>query len=798
MASNLSGTNLGTMRALFTAGTVGGLTDGQLLERFTTRGGEDAELAFASLVERHGPMVLRVCRTVLHDAHDAEDAFQATFLILTLKAESVRGGASLSAWLHSVAFNVAATARSAVARRRSHEFKAGRTRSLAFTEDAPDDLGPVIHEELDRIPERYRAVLVLCYLEGSSQQQAAQRLGWPLGTVQSRLARGRDRLRARLVRRGLAPSAAILMSPLSSDAVQLAVPTALANSTVRLALTIGAARALAIQIAHVSAVSLARRVVSTMFVNKALTTSVAAILAAGVIATGAAFYHYQAAKPDSDTARLREVLKREGPAVANDDDGLLTVTGVVRLRGGLPAVAATVRSFAGSDEVSTVTHTDAAGRFQLKAVFAQLSLRPPVPLRIRVIDVDGRPVGGSELAVSVRTKDSGWIDVGRVEATHVRTDADGTAIVPWAPREELRGADVKLIASGWKVDETDLKQFGTGKITVHVRRETTVQGRLVMSVGGDAQGILVKGCRFNAWSRNAENTYTRARRDGTFRLRVPSDQGYVLGIDDLHWASDPWSGVVLGKDSVKSAEITMKVYPATTLMVRVTSGPKRKPVVNAVVHLERLGGVNWTDDSGKPRSGTSGVPTWLTTNANGVARAAVGTGAYELRLRSGNWNEIRKVHVTSEKPVDVEFHRSNLRIDRPLLRAGRFDVGVAVPRELVVHAARVNLDEANAALDEAASDQTLARHVFALGIADAIKALDVLGLRVDLDRLRGRRLHADRLTVLAIEGRLVLPGIDLARPAVNGQKGQSSDRRRGLKFLGRSKNRSVGQSWASI
>jgi hypothetical protein len=578
------------------------------------------------------------------------------------------------------------------------------------------------------------------------------------------------------------------MAPLSSDAVQLAVPTALANSTVRLALTIGAARALAIEIAHVSAVSLARRVVSTMFVNKALTTSVAAILAAGVIATGAAFYHYQAAKPDSDTVRLREVLKREGPAVANDDDGLLTVTGVVRLRGGLPAVGATVRSFAGSDEASTVTRTDAAGRFQLKAVFgtgcrlhvssadgtdqivrsvtsgatrtelaapldwalrpalvhgvtvlsegrpvagarvvalgtdfqaeattgqdgkaplklpenvvlselvawhptlgvsgerhleyrplegsSQLSLRPPAPLRIRVIDVDGRPVGGSELAVSVRTKDSGWIDVGRVEATHVRTDADGTAIVPWAPREELRGAGVKLIASGWKVDETDLKQFGTGKITVHVRRETTVQGRLVMSVGGDAQGILVKGCRFNPWSMSAENTYTRARRDGTFRVRVPSDQGYVLGIDDLHWASDPWTGVVLGKDSAKSAEITMKVYPATTLMVRVTSGPKHEPVFNAVVHLERLGGVNSTDDSGKPRSGTRGVPTWLTTNANGVARAAVATGAYELRL--SNWNEVRKVHVTSEKPVDVEFHRSSLRIDRALLLAGRFIAG---------------------------------------------------------------------------------------------------------------------------
>src|ERR1700677_2552265 len=166
MASNLSGTNLRTMRALFTAGTVGGLTDGQLLERFTNRDGDGAELAFASLVERHGPMVLRVCRTVLRDAHEAEDAFQATFLILALKAGSIRGRESLTSWLYSVAYNVAATGRSSSVRRRSHELESGRARPVSYTENNQDDLGPSIHEELGRIPERYRAVLVLCYLEG--------------------------------------------------------------------------------------------------------------------------------------------------------------------------------------------------------------------------------------------------------------------------------------------------------------------------------------------------------------------------------------------------------------------------------------------------------------------------------------------------------------------------------------------------------------------------------------------------------------------------------------------------------
>ena len=126
----------------------------------------------------------------------------------------------------------------------------------------------MIHEELDRIPERYRAVLVLCCLEGLTQHQAAQQLGWPLGTVQSRLARGRERLRARLARRGLAPSAAVLVLPVSSEVAQAALPAALANSTVRLALTIGAARALAIGVVPVAVMRLAKGAVRTMFVNK--------------------------------------------------------------------------------------------------------------------------------------------------------------------------------------------------------------------------------------------------------------------------------------------------------------------------------------------------------------------------------------------------------------------------------------------------------------------------------------------------------------------------------------------------
>ena len=209
MARGIHSESLQHVRMLFEAGAVGGLTDRQLLDRFRAREGEAAELAFAALVERHGPMILRVCRRTLRDEHDAQDAFQATFLVLVRKAGSLRAHDSLGGWLHAVACRVAAYVRAAEARRRAHERRVAEAATIPTPagNGGWDDLGPVLHEEIGRLPERYRAAVVLCDLEGLTQEQAAQRLGWPSGTVRSRLARGRGRLQARLTRRGLAPAA---------------------------------------------------------------------------------------------------------------------------------------------------------------------------------------------------------------------------------------------------------------------------------------------------------------------------------------------------------------------------------------------------------------------------------------------------------------------------------------------------------------------------------------------------------------------------------------------------------------
>ncbi len=190
MPSRRYGTSFRHIRTLFDAGAVGGLTDGELLELFRARRGEAAESAFAVLVERHGPMVQRVCRQVLGSPHDADDAFQATFLILIHKASLLRLSDSLGPWLHGVAFRVASCARAAKARRRTHEQRAAGERMPYAAERNWDDLGTVVHEEIQRLPERFRAAVVLCWLEGLTTEAAGQRLRCPQGTILSRY-RGR-------------------------------------------------------------------------------------------------------------------------------------------------------------------------------------------------------------------------------------------------------------------------------------------------------------------------------------------------------------------------------------------------------------------------------------------------------------------------------------------------------------------------------------------------------------------------------------------------------------------------------
>jgi RNA polymerase sigma factor (sigma-70 family) len=218
----------------------GNSTDRQLLEQFALRRDEES---FAQLVQRHGPMVLGVCRQILRQEQDAEDAFQATFLVLSRQAGKIRGGEALPNWLFSVATRLAKRMRAAATRR--------QTREVALMEppmsgpqsgEGVGDLGPLLYEEIARLPAKYRIPFVLCYLDGKTNEEAAQQLGCPTGTVFSRLAWARERLRTRLSRQGViltSGALAVMLLTLSQQA-RAAVPPPVASTTVRRALQFGA------------------------------------------------------------------------------------------------------------------------------------------------------------------------------------------------------------------------------------------------------------------------------------------------------------------------------------------------------------------------------------------------------------------------------------------------------------------------------------------------------------------------------------------------------------------------------
>jgi RNA polymerase sigma factor (sigma-70 family) len=303
------------------------LSDSQLLEQYATRG--DAA-SFEVLVWRHGAMVLGLCKRILREEHEAEDAFQATFLVFARKAGSVGRGEAVGCWLYKVAYRVALRLRST---RIKHS--AGEIIEEPLAPEQPDDatwrdLRPVLDEEISRLPEKYRAPFVLCYLQGRTNEEAAVELGCPKGTVLSRLARGREWLRDRLTRRGLAPAAVALALNLSSQHASAAVPALLAQSTAGAAIPFAAGTAAEVLPAHVAA--LAEGVIRIMIATK-LKIAAAALVALSVLGSGigwAAFGDGQdrrAANPVAERGERGEPQERG--AAQPQPDGVATYHGKV-------------------------------------------------------------------------------------------------------------------------------------------------------------------------------------------------------------------------------------------------------------------------------------------------------------------------------------------------------------------------------------------------------------------------------------------------------------------------------------
>ena len=288
MATSGTGEIIRHLRHMVLRGDAADMTDDQLLEAFVSR--RDAA-AFEGLVKRHGPMVLGVCRRVLRDPHDVDDAFQAAFLVLARKAGSVSPRRMVGNWLYGVAHTTAVRLRAANAKRRVRERQvAEMSQPEAGQEDPQDGLHHLLDEELARLPDKYRVPVVLCDLEGRPRREVALQLKIPEGTLSSRLTTARRMLARRLTRRGLAVSGGALAAAVSHEAASACVPASLLGATVRAA-TLAAAGQAVTGLIPVHVAALTQGVLKSMYLTKLKTVVVVLLVIAAL--GGAAGLNFQ-------------------------------------------------------------------------------------------------------------------------------------------------------------------------------------------------------------------------------------------------------------------------------------------------------------------------------------------------------------------------------------------------------------------------------------------------------------------------------------------------------------------------
>jgi len=295
------------------------LADGDLLKRYLQ---QRDETAFEALVRRHGPMVLDVCRRILRNPHDAEDAFQATFLVLLHKASSLRSSGTVGNWLYGVAYRTGQEARRAILKRQMKEAKI--VPKSGAPADALNDLRETLDEELERLPEKYRTVIVLSDLEGATGKEVALRLGVPEGTVASRLARGRAMLAKRLTRTGVSVTAGALASVLSHKAASACVPPPLVASTVKAVSLFASEKLAAAGLLSANVASLTQGVLKTMLLTK-LKIMTAALLVGAVSAFGGGLYMHKAGAQqgpgdEPPAVAVKSETEKGGDPIPSSDD----------------------------------------------------------------------------------------------------------------------------------------------------------------------------------------------------------------------------------------------------------------------------------------------------------------------------------------------------------------------------------------------------------------------------------------------------------------------------------------------
>jgi RNA polymerase sigma factor (sigma-70 family) len=632
------------IRGLLAVEQTGQMSDGELLEQFASR---REEAAFAALVRRHGPLVFGVCRRVLHNRHDAEDAFQAAFLALARHAAAVGRRGSVGGWLHRVAFRAAVKARSRARRREEHERRAPqRAPADALTEVTGRELLAVLDEGLHELPDEYRQPLVLCYLQGKTRDEAARECGCSLGTLKRRLEQGREALRGRLARRGLALPAALLTAGLVGEAGSAAVPALLATATLRAALS--ASAAVPAEVAELTRGLLRNTTISRLKVAAVL------LLGTAVIGLGAVPFApprdagapaAPAAKEPSPPAERPAPAEKPAPAPAEAKE--MTVTGRVLGPDGKPVADAELAVVGGQSVYTSSfefavwqrhltfgqTRADADGKFRLtiklppappqprmrvlaggkglgiawtwldpKLESADVELRLPAEqiVRGRVVDLQGEPVAGARVALTELKhhpakgqKDQGtWgpppegLPFGPVNTT---ADARGEFTFRGLGNNltaEFEVHDDRVELHTFAVETADKKQAEDVKLALPPGR--VVEGRVTYADTGKP----VDGAPVMIITAGGGDVRGRTDKDGRYKLNVrPAgtqfpESGNELGVHVYPPAGEPYWMAMQGVQWVKGAthnETNVALPRGVLLRGKITEAGSNKTVAGAYI-----------------------------------------------------------------------------------------------------------------------------------------------------------------------------------------------------------------------
>jgi RNA polymerase sigma factor (sigma-70 family) len=433
------------------SGSNDGVTDGELLKRFVAHRDEDA---FASLIRRYAPLVFGVCQRVLHQRQDAEDAFQATFLVLLHKAGSITRPEGLGNWLYGVAYYTAKNAGRMTARQRARERQVTEMAKAqpAANEEISRELRSMLDEELSRLPEKYRVPVVLCELQGKSRKDVAMQLGCPEGTISSRLARGRAMLRRPLTKRGLALPLGSLGLLLARDPASASVPPLLVAGTIKTALLLATAQSPAVGVVSAQVAALTEGVLKTMLLAK-LKILTGLVVALSVVA-GAGLLARQALADKPAPPNIAVALSPGKPVEPAAQDSMSPVE---------VEVAKDLLTFSGL-----------------------------------VLDPEGKPVAHARLYVERPSKDQ---RPGQDQITqHGTTGADGRFTLK-LPRADVRPVLLIAAADGFGIDWIELPQKNTpGDVTFHLVKDVPIRGRVlstegkpIAGVGVEVVGIMVPG-----------------------------------------------------------------------------------------------------------------------------------------------------------------------------------------------------------------------------------------------------------------------------------------------------------------